>query len=926
MSSDAAGFSRKRVRRVINNPNPLFTQWLREWQDEAAKAGTHAKNTYTKALQSLAKFPIPLSSGKDCIILKHFGQKICDMLDKKLIEYRGLHPEWRPQSVAVPSPVSNGSATNAKLRQTKKNSPRSQPSISNGSVKEALLTCGDANRSINTTRTTSATQPPMKKHAHFASLKVNFKPKHGRLETASLKPPGLLSVSSPPEPNTFTDEEYQNTGNGVHQPVSQQLLVGVDVFRREALSCDLAQKPKLTSKRQKTPKEPQVIDLCLDSPEHKQASDDDDSFLIPLSKRLTVDRMNCKSKNLEEYTSVQKLTPVCPPPASGNDSDCVAQYESDDDACLKIDERLASLKKLLSPVLVSTTHKPESEYVEIVQKHESIEPIENVLTQEDSFCPAKPVDSIPEESILDMSIEIRRKRQGFLAELDANTPRAAPRPKPTILDLADSQPASPRNHEKLLISLNRSTDSIPMQPLNSVLHSHHNSQKRLITVKEPETVCISPEPPSLSSQPKTKPVYVHHLSDSDDDLRPLSLRVNRQVAKPFPKKTLSTPEEDSFDVLVGSIDTPPVSRTNKDEYSSKSSDSEVVTVTAVKVNKLEIIRKKTVTGNDDMGYSGSATVPTEEPQSRKKAPLHLEYIPEGSCPSQPVSSALNDRTSCCPLALTLLPGTFEIVLCVDSCEATGGVMSKKKEAMIEALRNSGVAINIRKMNVGDYAWIAKRSDKDELVLDCIVERKRTDDLASSIKDGRYHEQKHRLVTCGIRRKIFLVEEHHRFAAGGISDLALLQAQLNTQIIGDFIVKRTPNVKASAQYLAALTRALGQRYRQRVLKSCLREEVGKLSDDHLMSWQEFNESSMKRRKVCIKQVFTRSLMVMRGMSLEKALSIISVYPTMVSLISAYEKCDELKQKEALLANVKCSISGRRLGPALSKAVYKFVSGE
>lgn len=29
----------------------------------------------------------------------------------------------------------------------------------------------------------------------------------------------------------------------------------------------------------------------------------------------------------------------------------------------------------------------------------------------------------------------------------------------------------------------------------------------------------------------------------------------------------------------------------------------------------------------------------------------------------------------------------------------------------------------------------------ELVLDCIVERKTMDDLASSIKDSRYHEQK-----------------------------------------------------------------------------------------------------------------------------------------------------------------------------------------
>lgn len=45
-------------------------------------------------------------------------------------------------------------------------------------------------------------------------------------------------------------------------------------------------------------------------------------------------------------------------------------------------------------------------------------------------------------------------------------------------------------------------------------------------------------------------------------------------------------------------------------------------------------------------------------------------------------------------------------------------------------------------------WVARRVDasgrptgKDDVVLDAIVERKRLDDLCTSIKDGRYTEQK-----------------------------------------------------------------------------------------------------------------------------------------------------------------------------------------
>lgn len=50
---------------------------------------------------------------------------------------------------------------------------------------------------------------------------------------------------------------------------------------------------------------------------------------------------------------------------------------------------------------------------------------------------------------------------------------------------------------------------------------------------------------------------------------------------------------------------------------------------------------------------------------------------------------------------------------------------------------------VRRLSVGDFLWICRdESNKDnELVLPYIVERKRMDDLASSIKDGRFHEQK-----------------------------------------------------------------------------------------------------------------------------------------------------------------------------------------
>lgn len=49
---------------------------------------------------------------------------------------------------------------------------------------------------------------------------------------------------------------------------------------------------------------------------------------------------------------------------------------------------------------------------------------------------------------------------------------------------------------------------------------------------------------------------------------------------------------------------------------------------------------------------------------------------------------------------------------------------------------------VRHLKLGDFMWIARcRNTRKEVVLPHIVERKRIDDLAQSIKDNRYHEQK-----------------------------------------------------------------------------------------------------------------------------------------------------------------------------------------
>ncbi len=138
------------------------------------------------------------------------------------------------------------------------------------------------------------------------------------------------------------------------------------------------------------------------------------------------------------------------------------------------------------------------------------------------------------------------------------------------------------------------------------------------------------------------------------------------------------------------------------------------------------------------------------------------------------------------------------------------ILRKKQDILIEELKKSKINFDIGKLNVGDFAWIArpkscngKASDKD-LILNCILERKRMDDFCSSILDGRYKEQKFRLKKCGITKRIYLIEDHGSMKHMSLPEKSLVQADVNTQIIDRLIVHHTTDPKDTAHYLIEMT--------------------------------------------------------------------------------------------------------------------------
>lgn len=103
--------------------NPLFEKWLEEWKDYAVQRDNPIQYNYGKALASLRQYPLPLESGKACLIIRNFGPKLCSMLDKKLNEYRAknnLPPI--PVETAIPTHVEAG----GKVRKIDKQSAKAK--------------------------------------------------------------------------------------------------------------------------------------------------------------------------------------------------------------------------------------------------------------------------------------------------------------------------------------------------------------------------------------------------------------------------------------------------------------------------------------------------------------------------------------------------------------------------------------------------------------------------------------------------------------------------------------------------------------------------------------------------------------------------------------------------------------------------------
>jgi len=241
---------------------------------------------------------------------------------------------------------------------------------------------------------------------------------------------------------------------------------------------------------------------------------------------------------------------------------------------------------------------------------------------------------------------------------------------------------------------------------------------------------------------------------------------------------------------------------------------------------------------------------------------------------------------------------------------------------------STFVVGRERLDVGDVRVTIATPD---VAIDTLLfERKTWADLQSSLRDGRYKEQKARQMQAiaesnGRTRIIYLVElnrvldwkstGHPQFARGGVTTKQTDAAILMSSIRDGIPVIRTSGSEHTADVVLYLTK-----------KAAANELDGnaRAVEASAIGYAGLVKSSKKRANMDAGTTWQAMLATITGVSAKKARCIVDSYPTPSSLCAAYRTCTTDKETESLIADIQCG--DRKIGKALSQRVASTIMGD
>jgi len=226
------------------------------------------------------------------------------------------------------------------------------------------------------------------------------------------------------------------------------------------------------------------------------------------------------------------------------------------------------------------------------------------------------------------------------------------------------------------------------------------------------------------------------------------------------------------------------------------------------------------------------------------------------------------------------------------------IIDCRERGLIEELMGMSVDIETSQLDVGDIQF----NIDDQIVL--IVERKTTQDLIASIKDGRYREQKYRLMyQCGIpRERIMYLFENSVYN----DEKVVLSSKINTIWRDKLKVYQTNSVKETAEWVNSM--------REKMMK-----QKEWFITDNVVEQKDYSFYTKKQKKNNMnpQQWFIQSLNIIPGVTENVSIPISKEFCNLSNLMKELQK----DGGNVLLKDLH-TLKGRKIGPVLSKRIWEY----
>lgn len=212
-------------------------------------------------------------------------------------------------------------------------------------------------------------------------------------------------------------------------------------------------------------------------------------------------------------------------------------------------------------------------------------------------------------------------------------------------------------------------------------------------------------------------------------------------------------------------------------------------------------------------------------------------------------------------------------------------------------------IEICSLPVGDF--IIKEEFTDQLYY--IIERKTIEDLSASIKDGRFREQKNRLLeSIGDNQRVIYIIEGYQ----NTNKKNLLPKDTLESAIMNLILKHNYKVFYTIDSQDTFYKL------KKIYKKIKDKDIIFNGDSQL---KNTNINLVSKTQKLSDNIFINQLCVIPGVSKIIADSIAMKYSTIKELLDSYNNCKDTKERELMLINIEIN-SKRKIGKVLSKKIY------